>query len=85
MGGMLEMANGRLYRSWGSLTEALRTGERQNETRNGEDVFAELYSDPTRLRAFLEAMSGLSMPSAAAIARKFPWNDHRTFVDIGTA
>ena len=79
------MANARLYPFWGSLTEALRTGERQNETRNGRDLFAELYSDPARLRAFLEAMSGLSMPAAAAIARKFPWNGYRSFVDIGTA
>ena len=85
LGGMLEMANRRLYPFWGSLTEALRTGERQNETRNGTDIFAELYRDPARLREFLEAMSGLSMPAATAIARKFPWDDYRSFVDIGTA
>ena len=30
MGGMLEMANLRLYRFWGNLTEALRTGQLQN-------------------------------------------------------
>lgn len=85
IGGMLEMANRRLYPFWGSLTEALRTGERQNETRNGTDLFAELYKDPARLREFLEAMSGLSMPAAAALARKFPWSDYLTVVDVGTA
>lgn len=85
IGGMLEMANRRLYPFWGSLTDALRTGERQNETRNGTDLFAELYKDPARLRGFLEAMSGLSMPAAEAIARKFPWQDFRSVVDIGTA
>ena len=31
IGGILEMANHRLYRFWGSLTEALRTGQPQNE------------------------------------------------------
>ena len=31
IGGMLEMANDRLYPFWGSLTEALRTGEPPNE------------------------------------------------------
>jgi len=31
VGGVLEMANTRLYPFWGSLTEALRTGEPQNE------------------------------------------------------
>jgi len=39
IGGLLEMANARLYGFWGSLTEALRTGELQNESRGGgEDV-----------------------------------------------
>ena len=31
MGGFLEMANARLYRFWGHLTEALRSGRPQNE------------------------------------------------------
>ena len=31
LGGLLEMANARLYPFWGRLTEALRTGEPQNE------------------------------------------------------
>ena len=35
MGGFLEMANARLYRFWGDLTEALRTGKPQNETKHG--------------------------------------------------
>src|SRR6478672_12433881 len=31
IGGILEMANARLYPFWGSLTEALKTGQPQNE------------------------------------------------------
>lgn len=85
IGGMLEMANNRLYPHWRSLTEALRTGERQNETRNGTDAFAELYSDPARMRAFLGAMTALSKPAAAALARNFPWTNYQSVVDIGTA
>lgn len=50
LGGMLEMANARLYPFWGSLTEALRTGQPQNEAKRGSDVFAELYADPERLQ-----------------------------------
>ena len=42
LGGMLEMANQRLYPFWGSLTEALRTGNPQNEIKKGEDLFAAL-------------------------------------------
>ena len=60
IGGILEMANARLYRFWGSLTEALRTGEPQNESKgSGEDLFGPLYADPDRLKAFLAAMSGI--------------------------
>jgi hypothetical protein len=33
VGGVLEMANARLYPFWGSLTEALRTGQPQNEAK----------------------------------------------------
>jgi hypothetical protein len=85
VGGLLEMANARLYGFWGSLTEALRTGQPQNEVKRGGDLFGELYADPARLRQFLEAMSGVSMAAGAAIARRFPWADYRTFADIGAA
>jgi O-methyltransferase domain/Dimerisation domain len=85
MGGLLEMANARLYESWGSLTEALKTGRNQNEAKESGDVFAALYADPDRLRLFLTAMSGVSLGAAQAVAAKFPWRDYQTFVDIGTA
>jgi hypothetical protein len=72
VGGLLEMANSRLYGSWGFLTEALKTGRNQNEAKESGDVFAALYSDPDRLRGFLAAMSGASLGAAQAIAAKFP-------------
>jgi len=84
-GGMLEMANTRLYGFWGALTEGLRTGQPQNEIRQGENLFEALYSDPARLRLFLQGMSGISMGAARAIAAKFPWNEYRTFLDVGCA
>lgn len=85
VGGILEMANARLYRFWGSLTEGLRTGQAQNEAKTGEDFFGTLYADPQRLEGFLKAMTGLSIGSARSIARKFPWKHYRTFVDVGCA
>ncbi|MEX2262240.1 MAG: methyltransferase [Bryobacteraceae bacterium] len=86
MGGVLEMANSRLYRFWGTLTEALRTGQLQNEAKAGGTPFFEaLYADPARLKEFLKAMSGLSRGANLAIAAKFPWKDYRTIVDVGTA
>jgi O-methyltransferase domain/Dimerisation domain len=86
IGGILEMANNRLYGHWSRLTEGLRTGEPQSEVRGGgSSEFETLYADPARLRQFLAAMSGISRGAALAIAAKFPWRHHRTFVDVGTA
>ncbi|MBK7597794.1 MAG: methyltransferase [Acidobacteria bacterium] len=86
IGGMLEMANHRLYPFWGHLTEALRTGQPQNESKTGgAGLFETLYADPARLKEFLAAMTGISHASNMTIARAFPWKDHGTYVDVGTA
>jgi hypothetical protein len=85
IGGLLEMANRRLYPFWGELTRALRTGEPQNEIKRGDDLFAALYGEPERTRGFLQAMTGLSMGANRAIAQKFPWSRYKTFVDVGCA
>lgn len=86
IGGMLEMANHRLFQFWNGLTEALRTGKPQNEVKGGgEPFFAALYADPARLKEFLRAMTGISHAANLAIAEKFPWRKHRSFVDVGTA
>ncbi len=83
--GLLEMANARLYPFWGSLTEALRTGEPQNEIKGGEDLFTALYPDPARLEQFLAAMTGISTGTGRALAEKFPWDRYHSVLDIGTA
>jgi len=85
LGGMLEMANARLYRFWGSLTEGLRTGKPQNEAKSGEDFFGTLYADPQRLEGFLKAMTHLSIGAGRVIAKKFPWKRYHTFADVGCA
>jgi O-methyltransferase domain/Dimerisation domain len=85
IGGILEMANNRLYSAWGQLTTALRTGSPQNESKDGADPFLELYARPAQLKEFLSAMTGVSHGGNMAIARKFPWKQYRTAVDVGTA
>jgi len=84
-GGILEMANARLYPFWGGLTEALRTGKPQNEAKTGGNPFEKIYADPERLESFLSAMTGISLSAAMAIAQQFPWKDYKTFADIGCA
>jgi hypothetical protein len=85
IGGILEMANHRLYRFWGELTTAVRTGEPQNESKGGDDPFKALYADPAKLREFLRAMSGVSRGANITIAHKFPWASYQSCADIGTA
>ena len=85
MGGILEMANARLYPFWGTLTDGLRTGKPQNEVKTGGDFFGTLYADPQRLEGFLKAMTGLSIGTAQIIAKKFPWKKYKTFLDVGCA
>ncbi len=86
IGGMLEMANQRLYGHWAKLTTALRTGQPQGEAGpDGKETFAALYADPARLKSFLRAMTGVSRGANLAIAAKFPWANYRTVVDAGPA
>jgi hypothetical protein len=85
IGGMLEMANSRLFGFWNYLTPALRTGLPQNEAKDGGDPFVAMYADPERLKEFLRAMSGISRSANVAIAERFPWANYKTFVDAGTA
>ena len=86
VGGILEMANHRLYPFWGSLTEALRTGQPQNEVKGGgPGIFETLYADAARLKQFLAAMTGISQGANMTIALAFPWKNYKTFVDVGTA
>jgi O-methyltransferase domain/Dimerisation domain len=85
IGNFFEMLNVRDYPFWGSLADGLRTGKPQNEIKGGEDLFSALYLNPERLRLFLRSMTGHSLPSAMAIAQKFPWQKYKTFTDVGTA
>ncbi len=85
VGGILEMANHRLFPAWAKLTTALRTGQPQNESPGDPDVFGALYADPERLKGFLRAMTGISRGANRTIAAQFPWASYKTAVDVGTA
>jgi predicted O-methyltransferase YrrM len=86
IGGILEMANARLYGFWADLTEALKTGAPQNETKHcGEPMFAKLYETPERLEQFMNAMSGVSAGNFQAFAQKFDFSRYKTLCDVGGA
>jgi len=85
LGGMLEMANSRLYGFWNNLTEGLQTGRPQNETKTGGDFFTSLYHDEVRLAEFLRAMQGLQTGNHHALLEKVDMSQVRTFCDVGGA
>jgi 2-polyprenyl-3-methyl-5-hydroxy-6-metoxy-1,4-benzoquinol methylase len=85
-GGILEMANARLYPFWQNLEEGLKTGKPQNEVKTtNKPVFEELYSDPDRLELFLNGMAGAQAGNFIALANKFDFSPYNSLCDIGGA
>jgi hypothetical protein len=88
MGGILEMANNRLYKFWNDLEEGLLTGKPQNEakkSRGNMDFFGELYKDESALQEFMNAMTGIQTGNFMALAKQFDFNNYHTHLDIGGA
>jgi hypothetical protein len=86
LGGILEMANARLYSFWGNLTDALKTGQPQNELKQGTgSPFEIIYADEGRLEQFLRAMQGIQMGNIMALAEKVDFSTHGTLCDVGGA
>lgn len=86
IGGILEMANARLFRFWGDLGAALKTGQPQNEVKHSQkSMFETLYADPARLEQFMSAMRGISAANFQALADKFDFSKYKTLCDVGGA
>jgi len=86
IGGILEMANDRLYRFWNDLGEALKTGQPQNEIKHSQKpMFEVLYEDMPRLQQFMNAMRGFSMGNFTAFVEKFDFSPYKTLCDVGGA
>ena len=86
IGGILEMANARLYRFWGDLTEGLKTGLPQNEIKHG-------VTGPVR-GPLCRAGAPEAVPRSDDRAEprrqhgdrtQLPVGAYRTYVDVGTA
>lgn len=86
IGGMLEMANDRLYPFWSNLEEGLETGNPQNELKHGDTKFFDkLYKDKDRLRQFTRAMAGLQRDNFKKLVHKFDFSSYDKLSDIGGA
>lgn len=86
IGGILEMANDRLFKFWSDLEPALKTGKPQNEIKYSQkSMFEMLYEDIPRLEQFISAMSGLSRANFQAFTQKFDFSQYATLCDVGGA
>ena len=86
IGGILEMANNRLYPFWNNLEEGLKTGEPQNETKTGHaPIFEAIYADQSRLSEFLTAMGGIQMGNFKLFSKLFDFGKYHTLCDAGGA
>lgn len=84
IGGILEMSNNRLYPFWNDLEVCLKTGDPQNETKNGgKPLFEAIYSNQDRLREFIHGMGGVQAGNFMKLAQDFDFSKHRTLCDVG--
>ena len=89
MGGILEMANNRLYRFWDHLEDGLRTGELQNEGKGKPQdnmaFFNDLYADEDKLQEFMDAMTGIQTGNFKAQVKAFSFGNYKSMLDVGGA
>lgn len=86
IGGILELWEQRNFGFWAGMSDALRTGEAQNETKlSGRSFFETLYAEPARLEAFMDAMNGSSIHNFERFAELFAFGGYKTLSDIGGA
>ena len=81
VGGLLERFSIWDYGVWNSLTTALRTGKPQYS----KSADSALYVDAVSHDLFARGMTVRTRVVGEALARKFPWRDHGTLIDVGTA
>jgi O-methyltransferase domain/Dimerisation domain len=89
MGGILEMANSRLYKYWGDLEAGLRTGQQQNEGKGNPmgnmEFFSDLYKNAEKLQEFMNAMSGIQMGNFLTLVNQFDFSNYHSMLDLGGA
>ena len=84
IGGILEMSNNRLFPFWNDLEEGLKTGNPQNETKNGgKPLFEAIYASEEKLKEFLHAMGGVQAGNFMTLALNFDFSKYKTLCDIG--
>lgn len=70
-------------KAWGEHGNSLRDGRSGIEHAFGKPLYDHLHDDPSATKAFAEAMVSNSAHVAVSIARKFPFQNYSSVVDLG--
>ena len=73
----------RLWRAWGALPQAVRTGEVSYRAANGSSFWADFAEDPLRASQFNALMVVRSQRFAASLIEQFDFHQCRHIVDVG--
>lgn len=83
-GGLLELADSRLYELWGNLADAIKNGTPQNETlEQGKSYYDTIYADPILTEKFANAMAGASGENYRLLTEKFDFSKYKSLCDVG--
>jgi 8-O-methyltransferase len=82
LSGFLRVADQVMYPAWGRLAEALRTGQPQAGTFRAEDMFGQLYDRPETTQDLIAMAEDASRPLIPALVSGFPWEEHRSVVEL---
>ena len=83
-GGLLELANSRLYNLWWNLEDAIKNGAPQNETLNeGKTYYETIYSNSELTEEFANAMAGASGENYRLLSKQFDFSKYGSLCDVG--
>lgn len=83
-GGLLELADSRLYELWGNLADAIKNGTPQNETlEQGKSYYDTIYADPILTEEFANAMAGASGENYRLLSERFDFAKYNSLCDVG--
>lgn len=87
VGDYVQMSGERMYRSALGLSDALQTGEPQNELTDGETLYedGELYASDRNREGFQEAMRSLSVYPTDWLADNVDWSAYDRVCELGAA
>ncbi|KAA9166502.1 methyltransferase [Amycolatopsis acidicola] len=83
VGGRIRIGGELHYRTWLSLTDALRDGQPKADIEADAKAYERLYADPERTRVFLAHMEASNAIVAPQLDECLDWAKYESFVDVG--